>query len=412
MLTIAFFIAAIFGGCCYAAFMTPDLIVLHLEHDENASVRKAYSLITRKSRLYLQTCAAVVVAGLFGAAIHLPADLHLFISGPFGPWMRLGLGAGFVLAACLLVGIVPFRLFTHDESGRLRRLLAWPAVVMYCLCVAPVYLLSAFAAAVLRFFGFTATTPPDSGREYDLETLLRTELQQTDRPAGEHAHEVKLFHNVLSLSDIKVSECIVPRTEIVYVDRYDTRDVLLQAFVGSGKSKVVVCDEDLDHVIGYVHSASLFQGHERWTDAILPISTVPESMPASRLMQILMQEKKSLAVVVDEFGGTTGIVSIEDVLEEVLGEIEDEHDRTQLTMRHMPDGDYLLSARLEVERVNEEFRLDLPESEDYLTIAGLILHMHERFPKNGERVAFGRFSFRIIRTTQRKIDLVRLTVQA
>ena len=221
---------------------------------------------------------------------------------------------------------------------------------------------------------------------------------------------MKLLHNALEFSDVSVKECLVPRTEIVFVEHTATLEELRHAFVRSGKSKVIVCQDDLDHIAGYVHSSSLFHLGQDWHDAILSLPAVPESMPASALLPTLLQEKRSIAVVVDEFGGTSGIVSIEDLVEEVLGDIEDEHDFTTLTARRAPDGDYLLSARLEVERVNEMFALHLPENDDYTTVAGLILTTLRRFPKNGESVRVGDYVFKIIRATSRKIELVRLHV--
>ena len=183
-------------------------------------------------------------------------------------------------------------------------------------------------------------------------------------------------------------------------------------FVNSGKSKIIVYKEDLDHIVGYVHSSDMFRPAARnnWTGCIRQIPVVPESMNAQKMMQIFMQQKKSIAVVADEFGGTSGIISLEDLVEEIFGDIEDEHDVVTYTARQLEEDEFLLSARLETEKVNEQFGLNLPESDEYLTIGGLILFHYQDFPKPGQTVTIGNFEFKILKTSTSKIDLVKLKV--
>jgi CBS domain containing-hemolysin-like protein len=184
--------------------------------------------------------------------------------------------------------------------------------------------------------------------------------------------------------------------------------------VESGHSKIVGYHEDIDHITGYIHSAEMFRLNSEKgrvsADIMRPMSFVPETMLASKLMRQLMQQKKSLAVVVDEFGGTSGLVSLEDIVEEITGDIEDEHDNTKYVAKLLDDGDYLLSARLEISKVNELFDLGLPESDEYMTVGGLILYEYQSFPKLNEVVRIGRFEFKVIKNTMTKIELVRLKV--
>ena len=168
--------------------------------------------------------------------------------------------------------------------------------------------------------------------------------------------------------------------------------------------------EDIDHIIGYIHSSEMFRSPDRWLDNIQTMPYVPETMMASKMMHIFLQQKKSLGVVIDEFGGTSGIVSLEDIVEEIFGEIEDEHDNNQYTAKKIGDNEYILSARLETDKVNEMFSIGLPESEEYMTVGGLILHEYQSFPKLNEIVKIGRFEFKIIKNTMTKIELVRLKV--
>jgi CBS domain containing-hemolysin-like protein len=190
-----------------------------------------------------------------------------------------------------------------------------------------------------------------------------------------------------------------------------TLDELKQRFIESGHSKIIVYKEDIDHIVGYIHSSEMFRNPTDWHDGIREMPFVPETMAAQKLMQIFLQQKKSLGVVVDEFGGTSGLVSLEDIVEEIFGEIEDEHDSNKYVAKQVGDREYLLSARLEIDNVNEMFDPQLPESDEYMTVGGLILHEYQNFPKLNEVVKVGRYSFKIVKKTMTKIELVRMTIE-
>lgn len=405
---IALLLLSFASESCYVAFMRPDVLLWQAGRDEYRHVASAFRLMSRHNRLFLTTWRAVSVGSLLAAGALGANQAEVWFS-EIPKWPLAGMLLAAALAFVLIFGLLPYRFFGTDRHSLTKRLIAWPAVAIAYLGALPVGGISALTAAVLRFFGLTTLPTKRTTRGYDLEALLRIGLEQTGT-SRTSASEVKLLHNALEFSDVSVRECLVPRTEIVFVEHTASLEELRHAFVRSGKSKIIVCQDDLDHIAGYVHSSSLFHLGQDWHEAILSLSAVPESMLASELLHTLLQEKRSLAVVVDEFGGTSGIVSIEDLVEEVLGDIEDEHDFTTLTARRAPDGDYLLSARLEVERVNEMFGLNLPDSDDYTTIAGLLLNALRRFPKIGESVICGDYVFRVIRTTPRKIELVRLHV--
>ena len=205
---------------------------------------------------------------------------------------------------------------------------------------------------------------------------------------------------------------MVPRTEINAVSIDCSSEELQQKFIESGNSKIIVYRDDIDNIIGYIHSLELFRNAAEWKEHVCQMPFVPESMAAQKLMKTFLQEKKSLGVVVDEFGGTSGIVALEDIVEEIFGDIEDEHDSTKYIAKQLDNGEYLLSARLEIDKVNEMFDLGLPESDEYMTISGLILHYYESLPKLNEIVTIGKFEFKIIKNTMTKIVLVQLKVNA
>ena len=214
----------------------------------------------------------------------------------------------------------------------------------------------------------------------------------------------------MDFSTIKIRDCIVPRTEIIAVDKTTSLNDLKNLFVESGISKIIVYENNIDNVIGYIHSSEMFRNPADWNLNIKDVPIVPETMSAHKLMKLFMQQKRTIAVVVDEFGGTSGIVSLEDLVEEIFGDIEDEHDNVSYICKQLGEGEYVLSARLEIEKVNETFDLDLPESDDYLTVGGFILNAYQSFPKLHEVVKIGKFQFKIIKVASTKIELVRLKV--
>lgn len=243
----------------------------------------------------------------------------------------------------------------------------------------------------------------------DLDYFIQQSIEDAPQNSDMDT-EVKIFQNALDFSNVRLRDCIVPRTEIVACDTSATIDELRSKFIETGLSKILIYNENIDDIIGYIHSSELFKHPEDWTESIRSVSIVPETMAANKLMKVLMQDKKSLAVVVDEFGGTSGIVTLEDLVEEIFGEIEDEHDMKSHVAKKVGEDEYLLSGRIEIDTLNEMFGLELPESDDYVTIAGFILHFYQKFPKLNESVVIDKYTFKIIKVTATKIELVRMKV--
>ncbi|WP_288590658.1 hemolysin family protein [uncultured Prevotella sp.] len=287
----------------------------------------------------------------------------------------------------------------------------FPAYLFYLL-LWPVSRFSTLLSKILlKISGVKVDKDNDDGEfsKIDLDYLVQSSIDNaTDN--SQIDDEVRIFQNALEFSDTKVRDCMVPRTEICAVEKSSSLSDLKNIFIESGKSKILVYDNDIDHIIGYIHSLELFRNPNDWHNHVRTMPFVPETMSARKMMQTFLQQKKSLGVVIDEFGGTSGIISLEDIVEEIFGDIEDEHDNSNYIAQKNPDGSYLLSARLEIDKVNDLFSLDIPESEDYMTIGGFILHEYENFPKLNEVVRIGRFEFKIIKNTMTKIELVRLKV--
>lgn len=287
----------------------------------------------------------------------------------------------------------------------------FPAYLFYLL-LWPVSRFSTLLSKILlKISGVKVDKANDDGEfsKVDLDYLVQSSIDNAS-DNSQIDDEVRIFQNALDFSDTKVRDCMVPRTEICAVEKSSSLSDLKNIFIESGKSKILVYDNDIDHIIGYIHSLELFRNPNDWHNHIRTMPFVPETMSARKMMQTFLQQKKSLGVVVDEFGGTSGIISLEDIVEEIFGDIEDEHDNSNYIAQKNSDGTYLLSARLEIDKVNDLFSLDIPESEDYMTIGGFILHEYENFPKLNEVVRIGRFEFKIIKNTMTKIELVRLKV--
>jgi CBS domain containing-hemolysin-like protein len=245
----------------------------------------------------------------------------------------------------------------------------------------------------------------------DFDYLVQENIIQKVEKDDVNNTEVEILQNALDFSSVKLRDCIVPRTELVAIDEQTaTTDQLKQLFIETGHSKILLYQDDIDNVVGYIHSSEMLRHPDTWKEYINNVAIVPETMPAYRLMKLLNQMHKSLAVVVDEFGGTAGIVTMEDILEEIFGEIEDEHDKNAFMIKQIDENTFVFSARLEIEAINHQFHLDLPESNDYITLAGLILNYHQHLPKENDRIQIGNFEFRILKMEQNRIDLVKLQV--
>lgn len=306
---------------------------------------------------------------------------------------------------------LPKTLFKINPNFTLN-LLALPAFICYIL----LYPISKFASAcsnlLLRICG-NKINKEDSAKAFtkvDLDYFIQSSIEEAN-DEQEIDTEVKIFQNALDFSNIKIRDCMVPRTEIIAIEDNADINELKSLFIESGISKIIVYKESIDNVVGYIHSSEMFRNLTDWKEGIRQLPIVPETMNANKLMQLFMQQKRSIAVVVDEFGGTAGIVAMEDLVEQIFGEIEDEHDTQTYVAKSIGNNEYVLSGRLDIEKVNELFPIDLPESDDYQTVGGLILHQYQSFPKIYEIISFDKFEFKILKVTATKIELVKLKVK-
>ena len=278
------------------------------------------------------------------------------------------------------------KILFKNNANRLLSVFAVPAYIFYIL-LWPISRFSTFLSKCLLYvvgIKMTAENDDEGFSKVDLDYLVQSSIDNA-QSEDDINDEVKIFQNALDFSDCKVRDCMVPRTEINAVDLNECSiQELMQKFIESGNSKIIVYEDDIDHIVGYIHSSEMFRNKDKWREHVCKMPFVPETMAAQKLMHIFLQQKKSLGVVVDEFGGTSGIVSLEDIVEEIFGDIEDEHDSDKYIAKQVGDHEYLLSARLEIDKVNDLFAIGLPESDEYMTVGGYILHEYQNFPKLNE----------------------------
>jgi CBS domain containing-hemolysin-like protein len=338
---------------------------------------------------------------------------------PLRPWvagndfMELLLITVISAVIILLTGeFLPKAVFRINPNYSLRTF-SLPLFMCYCVLYPVSRFMQLLSAWLMRLFGLKVQNERLGLITVDeLDAYLQENIDKHEDENKEVEHEVKLFENALDFSDTRLRDCMVPRNEMVAVDITDTtRDQLVSLFTQSGLSKIVVYRDEIDHVIGFIQVSELFVPEVDWTMRIKPVLFAPETLLARKMMQNLMGQKRSMAIVLDEFGGTSGMVTLEDLVEEIFGEIEDEHDRNRLTARQIDDNTYELSGRMEIEEINERFHLDLPESDDYQTIAGYLLHLQEAIPAVGERIDTELYEFEVVRKTAARIELVKLTVK-
>ena len=403
-------LSAFFSGM-EIAFVSSNRLLVEMEKEKNGLAQKCLTVFYNNPNGFVSTMLVgnnivLVVYGILFAQLF---DATLF--HPYEPATRVVLDTILSTLIVLFTGeFLPKTLFKSNPN----RLLTFfaPLAYIFFIVLWPISRFTTFIARVLlRLFGVKIDEKENDGTftKVDLDYLVQSSIDNAENE-DDIEDEVKIFQNALDFQDTKVRDCMVPRTEINAIEENCSLEELQQMFIESGNSKIIVYEGDIDHIKGYIHSSEMFRAPKNWRYNIRRMPFVPETMAAQKLMQVFLQQKKSLGVVVDEFGGTSGIVSLEDIVEEIFGDIEDEHDNLKYVAKQTSDNEYVLSARLEIDKVNEIFDLELPESDDYMTIGGLILHVYQSFPKLNEIITIGQYEFKIIKSTMTKIELVKLKV--
>lgn len=408
---ICLVLSAFFSGM-EIAFMASNKLRIEIDKSNKGITQKLIDLFVSNSGMYITTIlvgnnVVMVIYGIF-MSDYLDPRLE-------GIGISLGLRMILVTFISTLVMLVTGEFFPKAVF-RLRpnaflRVFAIPVFLFYILFFPISYFSVWFGGLLLRIFTGRKLTHKEENRAFgkiDLNNLI--EEGEAGGEENEDEHDIKLFRNALDFSEVKLRECIVPRPDIVALSIDSSLDELRKLFVKTGLSRILIYRDSIDNVIGYVHSSALFHHPETVKKAVSKILIVPETMSALRLLNLFTKKQKSVAVVVDEFGVTAGMVTIEDIMEEIFGEIEDEHDRLNLKEEQVAPDEYIFSGRLEVDYLNEKYDLNLPENEEYETLAGLILYYNEDIPEEGERILIGDISFEIVRVKSARIEEVRVKI--
>ena len=409
LLTMAF--SAFFSGT-EIAFVSSNRMLFEVDKERHGLSTRLINFFYRHPNDFVSTMLVGnnVVLVIYGILIARLFDNSIF-SG-YAPAFTVPADTILSTVIMLFTGEFLPKIFFKSNPNGLMTLFS-PVAFLFYIILWPISRLATFLSKLLlRLFG-VKLEKEDNDEEFskvDLDYLVQSSIDNA-KSGDEIDDEVKIFQNALEFSETKVRDCMIPRTEINAVEYQCTVEELMQKFVESGNSKIIVYKDDIDHIEGYIHSSEMFKSAGTdWHQSIRTMPFVPETMAAQKLMKTFLQSKKSLGVVVDEFGGTSGIVSLEDIVEEIFGDIEDEHDSNKYVAKKINDNEYLLSARLEIDKVNDMFNLDLPEDDDYKTIGGYILNFYQSFPKLNEVIKIDHFSFKIIKSTMTKIELVKLTI--
>lgn len=292
-------------------------------------------------------------------------------------------------------------------------LLAVPTAIFYFLFY-PVSKFTLWLANIIMrlFFGIKTKSKEQENRIFtriDLDHFVN-DLVETEEEKQEEHSNLRIFQNALDFSSVKARECMVPRTEIVALSLDSSTDELRQQFIESGHSKILLYRDNIDNMAGYYELKDILHGPSDIVSGMRKLPVVPETMTANKILRMLSDAKKSIALVVDEFGGTAGVITIEDVLEEIVGDIEDEHDTSDLVEKKLAEKEFVLSGRLDIDYLNEEYDLGLPESDEYTTLAGLILFAHGNIPKQQEKIRVGRNLFTVLKSSSTKVELLKLKI--
>lgn len=404
-------IASAFFSGMEIAFLSSDK--LRLELDRSRGGVSAWILGVFYSRpdhfittMLLGNNVALVIYGLLTAVL-------------MEPWLKslLGENDGLILLAqsvlstllILFVGEFLPKVTFRANPNRTMRFFAGILFLVYLLLYPFAWIIGLITRAILFLAGQRTSSVAIRPQLSSLDLEYYLTHSSDDGQASGIETEVKIIQNAISFSGLQVRDCLLPRNEIVGASIDSTRAHLEELFIRTGLSKLIVYKENIDEVVGYIHSSEMFRGDD-WQKRIVSALFVPESMQASTLMRLLMQKKKSIAVVIDELGGTAGMVTLEDIVEELFGDIEDEHDRQKRVAKRLDDRTFVFSGRMEIDDINEKFGLTLPEDEDFMTIAGYILYHHPSIPSQGQILEIGDLRFEILRSTSTKIVLVKMTL--
>lgn len=419
IIVVTLILSAFFSGM-EIAYVSSNKIHIEIEKKQNDFIAKILTKLTAKPSKFIATMlignniALVVYGFLMGDLLVkwfeslMPTQLG-FLNYLFTDLSLLSQTIISTLIILITAEFLP-KVFFQIYANSFLKIFALPAFIAYQLFYYVTDFIIWISDNILkRFFKTEGDNVQLVLTKVELGNYISEQMESVEAH-DEVDSEIQIFQNALEFSEVKAREVMVPRTEIIAVDVNESIKNINAIFTESGLSKILVYDDSIDDILGYVHSFELFKKPKNVKSIILPVEFVPETMLVKDVLNILTKKRKSIAVVIDEYGGTSGVMTIEDIVEELFGEIEDEHDTIELIEEKIDDFNYKFSARLEVDYINETFKLDLPEGENYETIGGLIVDETEEIPKVNDKVIIDNFIFTILEVSSTKIDVVALKI--
>ncbi len=415
MLILTFLVASAFFSGIEIAYLAANKLQIELQGKQGILSGRIFAYLTKKTSYFIGTTLvgntiSLVLYGIFMAQLIEP-ELRLYLPEVINTEVSILICQ--TLLSTLLVlftaEFLPKSIFLINPNQMLAAL-AVPFMIIYIILFPFVFFIVNLSRLVITYvFGMEYSDARPVFGLIDLNNYVKN-MKRVKHEDNEIDLDAKIFHNALEFKSVRVRECMIPRTEIVAIAIDEDIETLKEAFVESGHSKIIIYREAIDDVIGYCHSSELFKKPKTIEEILTPILIVPETTMANELMIKFINQRKSLAVVIDEFGGTSGIVSMEDVIEEIFGEIEDEHDEDDLIEQKIDDKTYLFSARLEVDYLNEKYNWQLATGE-YETLSGLLIDFTEDIPDPGEKIFIPPYTFIVQSTLDNRIDVVKMILE-
>lgn len=411
LIILVLLLSALFSGM-EIAYVSSNRLKFELDRQHgDINARLLSPLYDRPSR-YLATMLvgnniALVIYGMLMASWMEPLLANWFHS----LWIMLLAQTLISTVIILFIGeYIPKAVFSANSNKALK-VFSLPVMLFFVLLYPIVILVQWISDIFLVLVGKGKGNERPIFRRVDLDHFIRSATEE-NQEKEQLDSEVQIFQNALDFDKLRVRECMVPRTEIVAVEVESSIDMLRQKFQETGLGKILIYHETIDEVIGYVHSFELFKGPESIRQIIMPVPLMPETMQASEALDMLIQERKSVAVVIDEFGGTSGLVTIEDIIEKIFGDIEDEHDNDILREETLGENHYYFSTRLEIDYLNEKYKLAIPEEDDYETLGGFIMSHSESIPQEGETIEIQPYIFEVRKAGGQRMEEVEMRVIA
>lgn len=407
---VSLLFSGLFSGA-EMAFVTSDRVRVEIDVKQGGIIGRILRRFYANPQFFISSILVgnnivLVIYGMGAAAMLKPLQPSL----GFDDGMMLLLQTIVSTIVIIITGeFLPKTIFRINPNTSMR-FIAIPIFLFYIILYPIALLATAISRGLMRLFGLKSDQVEIKMISVsDLNDYLEDTIDSLHDQKEAVGTEVKIFQNALDFSNTHLRDCMIPRNEIVAAKSDTSYDELSKLFTSSGRSKILVYREDIDDIIGYIHVSELFDPSSDWHEHIKPVLYAPEALLANKMMRRLLNEKRSMAIVVDEFGGTAGLVTLEDLVEEIFGDIQDEHDKAAPTARDLGGGIYEFSGRCEIADLNDTYHLDIPEDDDYQTLAGYILHNLGAIPEKGETVTLGNLSIEVLRKSAARIELLRVT---